>query len=84
MAGDMMLLMRGLAKLSQAVVETQSSTLRTGEFQHLNDPHLLNVKSSLLAHFFRDGVLKHAFQLQFPKISVDSAHKRLVFVHFQT
>ncbi|KAM9339410.1 atypical kinase COQ8A, mitochondrial [Symphorus nematophorus] len=30
MAGDMMLLMRGLAKLSQAVVETQSSTLRNG------------------------------------------------------
>uniref|UniRef100_A0A8D0AA39 Atypical kinase COQ8A, mitochondrial n=1 Tax=Sander lucioperca TaxID=283035 RepID=A0A8D0AA39_SANLU len=39
MAGDMMLLMRGLAKLSQAVVETQASTLRsgTGEF---NIPHL--------------------------------------------
>ncbi|XP_047429865.1 atypical kinase COQ8A, mitochondrial isoform X2 [Mugil cephalus] len=30
MAGDMMLLMRGLAKLSQAVVETQSNTLRSG------------------------------------------------------
>ncbi|XP_031721959.1 atypical kinase COQ8A, mitochondrial isoform X2 [Anarrhichthys ocellatus] len=30
MAGDMMLLMRGLAKLGQAVVETQSSTLRSG------------------------------------------------------
>ncbi|KAM3603578.1 uncharacterized protein V6R79_025212 [Siganus canaliculatus] len=30
MATDMMLLMRGLAKLSQAVVETQSSTIRNG------------------------------------------------------
>ncbi|XP_072218281.1 atypical kinase COQ8A, mitochondrial isoform X1 [Leuresthes tenuis] len=30
MASDMMLLMRGLAKLSQAVVETQSNTLRNG------------------------------------------------------
>ena len=29
-AGDVMLLMRGLAKLSQAVLETQASTLRAG------------------------------------------------------
>lgn len=44
MAGDMMLLMRGLAKLSQAVMETQTNTLRsgTGEFcsLFLNTPHL--------------------------------------------
>lgn len=48
MAADMMLLMRGLAKLSQAVVETQSGTLRSGsgEFNkcstyviHLKDPY---------------------------------------------
>ncbi|KAM9840086.1 atypical kinase COQ8A, mitochondrial [Aulostomus maculatus] len=30
MAGDMMLLMRGLAKLSQAVIETQNNALRSG------------------------------------------------------
>ncbi|KAG7232473.1 hypothetical protein INR49_008821 [Caranx melampygus] len=30
MAGDMMLLMRGLAKLSQAVVETQTNAIRSG------------------------------------------------------
>ncbi|KAI4893400.1 hypothetical protein NFI96_033621 [Prochilodus magdalenae] len=30
MAGDMLLLMRGLAKLSQAVIETQASALRSG------------------------------------------------------
>ncbi|XP_036406295.1 atypical kinase COQ8A, mitochondrial [Megalops cyprinoides] len=33
MAGDMMLLMRGLAKLSQAVMETQAQVLRTGGAQ---------------------------------------------------
>lgn len=33
MAGDMMLLMRGLAKLSQAVVETQAGVLRGGGAQ---------------------------------------------------
>uniref|UniRef100_A0A4W4HM65 Atypical kinase COQ8A, mitochondrial n=1 Tax=Electrophorus electricus TaxID=8005 RepID=A0A4W4HM65_ELEEL len=31
MAADMLLLMRGLAKLSQAVIKTQTSTLRSGE-----------------------------------------------------
>lgn len=30
MATDMVLIMRGLAKLSQAIVETQSNTLRNG------------------------------------------------------
>ncbi|XP_062406365.1 atypical kinase COQ8A, mitochondrial [Sardina pilchardus] len=33
MAGDMMMLMRGLTKLSQAVVETQASMLRSGGAQ---------------------------------------------------
>ncbi|KAL2082328.1 hypothetical protein ACEWY4_022146 [Coilia grayii] len=33
MAGDMMLVMRGLAKLSQAVIETQTSLLRSGGAQ---------------------------------------------------
>jgi len=33
MAGDMLLLMRGLAKLSQAVIETQASSLRIGGVQ---------------------------------------------------
>ncbi|XP_030626387.1 atypical kinase COQ8A, mitochondrial [Chanos chanos] len=33
MAGDMLLLMRGLAKLSQAVIETQASALRGGGAQ---------------------------------------------------
>lgn len=38
MASDMVLLMRGLAKLSQAVVETQTNALRngTGTFSGLN------------------------------------------------
>uniref|UniRef100_A0A8C1YUI1 Atypical kinase COQ8A, mitochondrial n=1 Tax=Cyprinus carpio TaxID=7962 RepID=A0A8C1YUI1_CYPCA len=33
MAGDMLLLMRGLAKLSQAMIETQAGSLRSGGFQ---------------------------------------------------
>uniref|UniRef100_A0A9J8B0D3 Atypical kinase COQ8A, mitochondrial n=1 Tax=Cyprinus carpio carpio TaxID=630221 RepID=A0A9J8B0D3_CYPCA len=33
MAGDMLLLMRGLAKLSQALIETQAGSLRSGGFQ---------------------------------------------------
>lgn len=38
MASDMMLLMRGLAKLSQAVVEMQSSTLRPGSGESAGIP----------------------------------------------
>ena len=33
MAGDMMLVMRGLTKLSQAIMETQANTLRNGGAQ---------------------------------------------------
>ncbi|KAL1253952.1 hypothetical protein QQF64_016181 [Cirrhinus molitorella] len=37
MAGDMLLLMRGLAKLSQAVIETQAGSLRGSGFQVVSE-----------------------------------------------
>ncbi|XP_076021377.1 atypical kinase COQ8A, mitochondrial [Genypterus blacodes] len=46
MAGDMMLLMRGLAKLSQAVVETQSSVVRSGAGVEVVSAAVQNVQSA--------------------------------------
>uniref|UniRef100_A0A8C8ISR3 Atypical kinase COQ8A, mitochondrial n=1 Tax=Oncorhynchus tshawytscha TaxID=74940 RepID=A0A8C8ISR3_ONCTS len=47
MAGDMMLVIRGLAKLSQAVIDTQASTLRIGGAQAMAQSMQLTAEQSL-------------------------------------
>ncbi|XP_020310282.1 atypical kinase COQ8A, mitochondrial isoform X4 [Oncorhynchus kisutch] len=47
MAGDMMLVMRGLAKLSQAVIDTQASTLRIGGAQAMAQSMQMTAEQSL-------------------------------------
>ncbi len=49
-----MLLMRGLAKLSQAIVETQSSTLRSGASKFSCPVMLLKLKNMFKEMFFRE------------------------------
>uniref|UniRef100_A0A4W5NYT4 Atypical kinase COQ8A, mitochondrial n=1 Tax=Hucho hucho TaxID=62062 RepID=A0A4W5NYT4_9TELE len=47
MAGDMMLVMRGLAKLSQAVIDTQANTLRIGGAQAMAQSMQMTAEQSL-------------------------------------
>lgn len=47
MAADMMLVMRGLAKLSQAVIDTQASTLRIGGAQAMAQSMQMTAEQSL-------------------------------------
>lgn len=47
MAGDMLLLMRGLAKLSQAVIETQASSLRIGGVQAVSHSMQMTAEQSM-------------------------------------
>ncbi|KAJ8009117.1 hypothetical protein DPEC_G00085520 [Dallia pectoralis] len=49
MAGDMMLVVRGLAKLSQAIMETQASTLRSGGAQTLVQSVQVTAEQSMAA-----------------------------------
>uniref|UniRef100_A0A6Q2ZEV1 Atypical kinase COQ8A, mitochondrial n=1 Tax=Esox lucius TaxID=8010 RepID=A0A6Q2ZEV1_ESOLU len=49
MAGDMMLVMRGLAKLSQAIVQTQASTLRGGGAQAMAQSMQMTAEQSVVA-----------------------------------
>lgn len=47
MAGDMMLVMRGLTKLSQAIMETQANTLRNGGAQAMAQSMQMTAEQSL-------------------------------------
>lgn len=47
MAGDMLLLMRGLAKLSQAVIETQAISLRTGGVQAMSQSMQITTEQAM-------------------------------------
>uniref|UniRef100_H2MRR3 Atypical kinase COQ8A, mitochondrial n=1 Tax=Oryzias latipes TaxID=8090 RepID=H2MRR3_ORYLA len=77
MASDMVLLMRGLAKLSQAVVETQTNALRngTGTFSGLN----LFVIMTMSFFYY-----KHSIHYNFPTLLLQTEILTLplVFRHF--
>ena len=47
MAGDMMMLVRGLAKLSQAVIETQASMMRNGGAQAFAQGMQMNAEQGM-------------------------------------
>lgn len=47
MAGDMLLLIRGLAKLSQAVIETQASSLRIGGAQAMSQSMQMTTEQAM-------------------------------------
>uniref|UniRef100_A0A674NWX5 Atypical kinase COQ8A, mitochondrial n=1 Tax=Takifugu rubripes TaxID=31033 RepID=A0A674NWX5_TAKRU len=66
MAGDMMSLMRGLAKLSQAVVETQSNTVRTGSGESAGflESHVHCLHFAGLHHGYNRTLNRHLCQLR--------------------
>uniref|UniRef100_A0A673LU51 Atypical kinase COQ8A, mitochondrial n=1 Tax=Sinocyclocheilus rhinocerous TaxID=307959 RepID=A0A673LU51_9TELE len=47
MAGDMLLLMRGLARLSQAMIETQAGSLRSSGFQAVSQSMQMTAEQSM-------------------------------------
>ncbi|XP_056619893.1 atypical kinase COQ8A, mitochondrial [Triplophysa dalaica] len=47
MAGDMLLLMRGLVRLSQAVIETQTSSLRSGGVQAMSQSMQMTTEQAM-------------------------------------
>ncbi|KAA0708405.1 Atypical kinase COQ8A, mitochondrial [Triplophysa tibetana] len=47
MAGDMLLLMRGLVRLSQAVIETQASSLRSGGVQAMSQSMQMTTEQAM-------------------------------------
>uniref|UniRef100_A0A673W2M6 Atypical kinase COQ8A, mitochondrial n=1 Tax=Salmo trutta TaxID=8032 RepID=A0A673W2M6_SALTR len=73
MAGDMMLVMRGLAKLSQAVIDTQANTLRIGGAQAMAQSMQMTAEQSLGVAMQKMQVGKQSESDDFPA-DIDSKY----------